>query len=406
MSTVPALGSPAVGARPNDRRWLALAIIAVVQLMIIVDGSIVTIALPTAQRALGISTADRQWVITAYTLAFGGLLLLGGRIADYVGRKRVFVIGLIGFAAASAVGGLAQDGAMLFASRAVQGAFAAVMAPAALSLLAVTFTDPKERAKALELRVANPLLPLRVVTERNRGGSFLTSMLVGAGLFGMFLFLSYYLQGTLHYSALQTGFAFLPVSGGVIASAALASFLLPRMPPRVIMGIGLLLSIAGLLLFTQIGVHSAFVPHILPGELVMSVGLGLVFVPVTSVSLFGVHPNDAGVASALVNTTQQVGGSIGTALLNTVAISASAGYLATRGGLHATAAALTRATIHSYVTAFWVAGGLMAVGLVAVLVLVNAKTEDVPTGIAIPVADEGPAAPAPPSADPALEPSA
>ncbi|MGH9127598.1 MAG: MFS transporter [Acidimicrobiales bacterium] len=515
MSTVPALGSPAVGARPNDRRWLALAIIAVVQLMIIVDGSIVTIALPTAQRALGISTADRQWVITAYTLAFGGLLLLGGRIADYVGRKRVFVIGLIGFAAASAVGGLAQDGAMLFASRAVQGAFAAVMAPAALSLLAVTFTDPKERAKAfgvfgaiagsglaigliaggvlvqyaswrwcllvnvpiglvtalagsrvlteskatgdahydirgavtatvglvclvygmseaashgwastdsvgflvaaaalllafvvIELRVANPLLPLRVVTERNRGGSFLTSMLVGAGLFGMFLFLSYYLQGTLHYSALQTGFAFLPVSGGVIASAALASFLLPRMPPRVIMGIGLLLSIAGLLLFTQIGVHSAFVPHILPGELVMSVGLGLVFVPVTSVSLFGVHPNDAGVASALVNTTQQVGGSIGTALLNTVAISASAGYLATRGGLHATAAALTRATIHSYVTAFWVAGGLMAVGLVAVLVLVNAKTEDVPTGIAIPVADEGPAAPAPPSADPALEPSA
>jgi EmrB/QacA subfamily drug resistance transporter len=495
MSTVSTRTSEGVDLAADPRRWLALSIIAIAQLMIVVDASIVNIALPEAQRDLHISLANRQWVVTAYTLAFGGLLLLGGRIADYVGRKRIFVIGLFGFAAASAIGGLAQDQVMLFASRAVQGAFAAIMAPAALSLLTVTFTDARERAKAfgvfgaiagggvaigliaggvlveyaswrwcllvnvpigvatavaalrvlheskaegearydipgaitvtlglvslvygttkaasdgwgssttliylaaavvllaafvlIERRVSNPLLPLRVVTERNRGGSFLTSMLVGAGLFGMFLFLSYYLQLTLHYSALKTGFAFLPFSAGVIASAGLASFLMPRIPPRVIMGIGLLLAASGLVIFTQIGVHSGYLVHILPGDIVMSIGLGLVFVPITSVSLFGVDPDDAGVASALVNATQQVGGSIGTALLNTVAISASASYLASHGGAaHALASVVAEATVHSYVTAFWVAGGLIAVGFVAVLLLVNAKTEDVPTEGAVPV---------------------
>jgi EmrB/QacA subfamily drug resistance transporter len=489
MSTVSTTANEEMTVDADPRRWLALSIIAIAQLMIVVDSSIVNIALPQAQRDLHISLANRQWVVTAYTLAFGGLLLLGGRIADYVGRKRIFVIGLIGFATASAIGGLSQDQAMLFASRAVQGGFAAIMAPAALSLLTVTFTDPRERAKAfgvfgaiagggvaigliaggvlveyaswrwcllvnvpiglltavaafrvlheskaegearydipgaitvtlglvslvygttkaasdgwgssttliylaaavillvsfviIETRVANPLLPLRVVTERNRGGSFLTSMVVGAGLFGMFLFLSYYLQLTLHYSALKTGFAFLPFSAGVIASAGLASFLMPRIRPRVIMGIGLFLTAAGLVVFTQIGVHSSYLVHILPGDIVMSVGLGLVFVPITAVSLLGVNPDDSGVASALVNATQQVGGSIGTALLNTVAISASAGYLASHGGAaHALASVVTRATIHSYVTAFWVAGGLIVVGFVAVLLLVNAKTEDVPT---------------------------
>jgi EmrB/QacA subfamily drug resistance transporter len=491
-STVSAPTDTVTAAPPDPRRWLALTIVAIAQLMIVVDSSIVNIALPSAQRALGISNDNRQWVVTAYTLAFGGLLLLGGRIADYVGRKRIFIIGLIGFAIASAIGGLAQDQAMLFGSRAIQGAFAAIMAPAALSLLTVTFTDPKERAKAfgvfggiagggvaigliaggvlveyaswrwcllvnvpiglitalaayrvlheskadgearydipgaitvtlglvslvygttkaasdgwgsfgtlvflaiavvllvafviIETRVSNPLLPLRVVTERNRGGSFLTSMLVGAGLFGMFLFLSYYLQGSLHYSALKTGFAFLPFSAGVVASAGLASFLMPRIPPRVIMGIGLLLTAAGLVIFTQISVHSGYVVHILPGDIVMSLGLGLVFVPITSVGLFGVNPDDAGVASALVNATQQVGGSIGTALLNTVAISASGSYLASHGGAHAVASVIAQANVHSYTTAFWVAGGIIAAGFIAVIALVNAKTEDVPVEGAI-----------------------
>lgn len=487
MSTISAPHPADPAEAPDPRRWLALGIIAVAQLMIVVDASIVTIALPSAQRALSITNADRQWVITAYTLAFGGFLLLGGRIADYAGRRRVLIFGLVGFAAASALGGLATDSGMLFASRAIQGAFGAVMAPAALSLLAVTFKEPKERARAfgvfgaiagggvaigliaggvlvqyaswrwcllvnvpigalsalaaqrvlqesraegcarydipgalsvtaglvslvygmteaathgwastdavaflaaaaallagfviIELRASNPLLPLRVVTERNRGGSFLTSLLVGAGLFGMFVFLSYYLQGTLHYSALRAGFAFLPFSAGVIASAGLASYLMPRVRPRRIMSTGLSMTTVGLLLFTQIGLHSSFAGAILPGELVMSVGLGLVFVPVTSVSLLGVKPDDAGVASALVNATQQIGGSIGTAALNTVAVSASAGYLAAHAGAGAGATVLARATIHSYTTAFWVAAALIAAGLVAVAVLVNARTEDVP----------------------------
>jgi EmrB/QacA subfamily drug resistance transporter len=432
-------------------------------------------------------------VITAYTLAFGGLLLLGGRIADYVGRKRMFIIGLIGFAVASAIGGLAQDSAMLFGARALQGAFAAVMAPAALSLLTVTFTDPAERAKAfgvyggiaggglaiglilggvltefaswrwcllvnvpigaitavaafrvvheskaegghhydipgavtitaglvalvygmteadtdgwasvttiaflvaaavilvafvlIERRSDHPLLPLRVVTERNRAGAFLTSLLVGAALFGLFLFLTYYLQGTLHYSALKSGFAFLPLSVGIVASAVAASFLLTRYPPRMIMSGGLILTAAGLFWFTQIGVHTGYLAHILPAELAMSIGLGLTFVPISSVGLFGVDPRDAGVASALVNATQQVGGSIGTALLNTIAASALSGYLASHlAAAHHSAAAIARitatATVHSYTTAFIVSALLAVVGLIVVLFLVNAKTEDVPT---------------------------
>lgn len=490
-------------APPDPRRWFALAIIAVAQLMIVVDATIVTIALPSIQRHLGMSNDARQWVITAYTLAFGGLLLLGGRIADYLGRKRTFVVGLIGFAAASALGGLAQDPAMLFAARAIQGAFGALMAPAALSLLTVNFTDSKERAKAfgvfgaiagggsaigliaggvlteyaswrwcllvnvpiailtalvaarvlsesrapsrsdgrprydipgaltatlglvalvygtttaashgwastdtivclilavlllvsfvlIEMRVSTPLLPLRVVTERNRGGSFLTSMLVGGGLFGMFVFLSYYLQGTLHYSALKTGVAFLPFSVGIVVAAGLASYLMPRVAPRIIMCTGLVMAAIGLVIFTTITVDSSYVVHVLPGELVMSLGLGLVFVPLTNVSLIGVRSGDAGVASAMVNATQQVGGSIGTALLNTIFISTSSGYLATHVGPHSVGAAMRQlgatATVHGYVSAFWVAGALLLTGFLVVLFLVNAKTEDVPTD-AIPVAE-------------------
>lgn len=473
----------------SSRRWIALAIIAIGQLMIVVDGSIVNIALPSAQHALHISLANRQWVVTAYTLTFGGLLLLGGRIADYMGRKRTFIVGLIGFALASALGGIAQDQAMLFGARGLQGAFAALMAPASLSLVAVTFTNPKDRAKAfgvfgaiagsgaaigviaggilvqysswrwcllvnvpigvvtavlavwlldesravgrahydlpgaatvtvglttlvyglteaagtggwgsasalvplitagvlliafvlIELKVDHPLLPLRVVLDRNRGGAFLTSMSVGAGLFGMFLFLSYYLQGTLHFSPLKTGFAFLPFSAGIIVSAGIASFLMPRTRPRVLMGVGLVVTIAGLLSLTQLGVDSSYATHILPGIIVMSLGLGLIFVPVTSVSLLGVEAHDAGVASAMVNATQQVGGSIGTALLNTVAVSAVTGYIATHGGRFASTSTIIQANVHSYTIAFWVAGGLMFLGLVAVLSLITTRVATKPT---------------------------
>lgn len=471
-------------AAPVDRgRWVALVIIAIAQLMIVVDASIVNIALPSAQHALHISTANRQWVITAYTLAFGGLLLLGGRVSDYAGRKRVFIIGLIGFAASSALGGIAPDAIMLFGARALQGAFAAVLAPAALSLLSVTFTDPRERARAfgvygaiaggglalgliaggllteyaswrwcllvnapiaavtavaafrylgesraegdgeggglgrydlpgaitstvglvalvygmteaatsgwgsaatvgmliaaavflvafvvIERRSPRPLLPLRVVTERNRGGSFLASLLVGAGLFGMFLFLTYYLQGTLHYSALRAGFAFLPFSVGVVASAGAASALLPRLAPRWITGAGLVMATVGMLWFTQIGVHTGYFSHVLPAELVMSLGLGLVFVPISSTALVGVSTDDSGVASAMINTTQQVGGSIGTALLNTVATTATAGYIAAHGPRF-----IAQGVVHGYTVSFLVGAALLVVALVLSLALINAR---------------------------------
>lgn len=468
---------------PDPLRWWALATVAAAQLMVVLDATVVTIALPSIQRTLHVSTADRQWVLTAYTLAFGGLLLLGGRIADYLGRKRVFVIGLVGFAAASALGGAAQGAAMLYAARALQGAFGAVMAPASLSLLTVTFTESRERAKAFavyggiagggaaigllsgglltqyaswrwclyvnvpiavvtavvalrvvgesrahgrtgydvqgalsataglvalvyglteasisgwtapatlgalcaaavllvafgvfEVRSPFPLLPMRVVIERNRGGSFLASFLAGLAMFGLFLFLTYYLQTVLHYSALKSGFAFLPFSGGIIVAAVAASRLLPRLGPRPLMVVGFVAATAGAAYLTRLGLHSAYVTAVLPSEVVMSLGLGLVFVPLSSTSLIGVEPSDTGVASGLLNATQQVGGSLGVALLNTVFATVAAGYMATHQGTPA-AAALSQ--IRGYSTGYWVSTGVMAAGAVVSLVLIRASRQHV-----------------------------
>jgi EmrB/QacA subfamily drug resistance transporter len=464
---------------PDPKRYWSLAVIALAQLIIVLDASVVIVALPSAQRALHISVANRQWVMSAYTLAFGSLLLLGGRIADYLGRRRIFIVGLLGFGAASALGGLAQDQAMLFGARALQGAFAALMAPAALSLLTVTFTEAHERARAfgvygaisgggaaiglvlggtltqlaswrwtllinvpialgaalaanrviresrgearagydlpgavsvtgglfllvygfttagthgwgapltvalltgavalmatfvgIELRSQHPLLPLRVLLDRNRGGSYLASLLVGSALLGTFLFLTYFFQGTLHYSALKTGFAFLPFSGGIIIGAGLASRLLPRTGPRALMVTGLVVATGGLIWFTRLGVDSSYLTYILPPEILVSLGMGMTFVPMSSTALIGVEPKDAGVASALVNTTQQVGGSLGTALLNTVAATAATTYLAT----HARSAAATQtAAVHGYTTAFTVSTVLLAVAAVVVGVLVRSS---------------------------------
>jgi EmrB/QacA subfamily drug resistance transporter len=476
---------------PGSRRWLALAVIAVAQLMVVLDASIVTIALPHAQADLGITNADRQWVITAYTLAFGGLLLLGGRIADFVGRKRVFLIGLIGFAGASALGGAAQNGGMLFGARALQGAFAAVLAPAALSLITVTFTEARERAKAfgvygaisgggaaiglilggvlteyaswrwcllvnvpiavatalaaiptvhesrasgnrhfdipgavlvtgglvvlvygfteaakpgvgwtaaptlrllaaaavllvafvvVEARTLHPLLPLRVVLDRNRGGSFAASLLVGAGLFAMFLFLTYYFQINLQYTPLKSGFAFLPFSGGIIVAAGLASALLPRVGPKPLMLAGMILATAGLFYLTRLDAHSSWLTDVLPSEIVMSVGLALVFVPLSSVALFGIDARDAGVASAMLNTTQQIGGSLGTALLNTLYASAVTSYLTSHalpGAGGATALTLA-AYLHGYRVAFFVGACLLAAALLVVALLITAKRDELP----------------------------
>ncbi|MEO5874450.1 MAG: MFS transporter [Streptosporangiaceae bacterium] len=463
----------------DPRRWRALAVIAIAQLMVVLDASIVNIALPSAQLDLHISTANRQWIVTAYTLAFGGFLLLGGRIADYAGRKRCFTIGLIGFAAASALGGAANGQTMLFAARALQGLFGALLAPAALSLLTVTFTDVRERAKAfgvygaiagggaaiglvvggvlteyldwrwclyvnipiaitaaffaqrvlseskaggstkydipgallstgglvalvygftqaenhgwsspqswlylvaagillvgfvlVELRSDNPLLPMRVLTERNRGGAYLGSLLLGVGMFGMFLFMTYYFQLILGFSALKTGFAFLPFSAGIIGAAATASTIQPRIGPRNTMLIGFTLAILGMLGLTQLTPTSEYALHVLPVLVALAIGMGLIFVPLSNTALTGVQNHDAGVASALVNTTQQIGGSLGTALLNTIAASATAGYLVAHG---TSDQAVAEGTVHGFTTAFTWSAGFLAVAAVAVAVLVNAK---------------------------------
>jgi EmrB/QacA subfamily drug resistance transporter len=486
--------APVSGAQ-DSRRWLALAVIAISQLMVVLDASIVNIALPSAQRDLGITDADRQWVVTAYTLAFGGLLLLGGRIADYVGRKRMLIVGLLGFAGASALGGIAGSAELLFAARALQGAFAALLAPAALSLITVTFTEPKERARAFgvfgavsgggaaiglvvggilteyaswrwclgvnvpiailaaaaafvivkeskahgntkydvpgavlvtaglvalvygfteaakpdlgwtapttlgflagavallaafvvwESRIANPLLPLRIALDRNRGGSYIVFLLVGAGLFGMFLFLAYYFQINLGYSALKSGLALLPFSGGIIVGAGVVSQIMPRVGPKPLMIPGLVLAVLGMLWLTQVTAETSYVTHVLPAELLMSFGMAAVFIPTSSTALVGVDEHDAGVASALLNTSQQIGGSLGTALLNTLYTSAVAGYLAARVKAPADVQRLQGdALIHGYHVAFFWAAVLLAAGLVAAIVFINARKDDIPSEAAV-----------------------
>lgn len=476
--------SPA--APPDPRRWAALAVIAVSTLMVVLDNSIVTIALPQAQAELGIADADRQWVVTAYALAFGGLLLLGGRIGDFAGRKRVFLIGLIGFAAASALGGLAWDPSMLLAARAIQGVFAALLAPAGLSLLVVTFSEPKERAKAfgvygavqgaggaiglilggvltqyvdwrwcllvnvpiavvvllaaipslresradgdrhydvpgailitaslttlvyaftlaatadvgwlapitlvllfagvalliafviVEARTSHPLLPLRVVLDRNRGGALLAAFLIFGGMFGMFLFLTYYFQVNLGYTPLQAGLAFLPFSGGIILTSTLAASLLPRFGAKPLLVVGATLGAIGLLLLTMLSPQSTYADGVLPTLIIMSIGLGMAFVPLSVLALHGVAPHDAGVASAMVNVSQQVGGALGTALLNTVFLSAFAGYLATNPGM---AAHSLSPYLEGYHAAFGVSAGLIVAALIVIVLLVKPRKSVAP----------------------------
>jgi EmrB/QacA subfamily drug resistance transporter len=480
MSVVdPAADRGAVELDP--RRWGILAVIVVAQLMVVLDASIVTIALPSAQHSLRISVDNRQWVITAYTLAFGGFLLLGGRVADLLGRRRMFIIGLIGFAAASALGGLAVDQGMLFGARALQGTMAALMAPAALSILTITFQgDPVERAKAfgafgavsgaggavgvlaggfltqyatwrwcllvnvpiaivaavaasrtvhesraeaktrydvpgallstlglvslvygftkaesdgwgatqtlvflaiamvlliafvlVEYASTHPLLPLRVVQDRNRAGAFLASLLTGAGLFAMFVFLSYYFQEVLHYSPLRAGVAFLPFAVGIVLAAAASTTLVPRIGVRVPMALGLLVGAAGLAWLTKIGVHTSFWTHVLPPEILMSVGLGLAFPPLSSTALMRVPDHDSGVASALVNTTQQIGGSLGTALLNTLAATATATYIAAHGRAFAQAG-----VVHGFSVAFALGSGLLLLAAIVCAVFVTGARRD------------------------------
>ncbi len=227
---------------------------------------------------------------------------------------------------------------------------------------------------AVELRSPHPLLPVRVILDRNRGGAFLASLLVGSALLGTFLFLTYFLQETLRYSALKTGFAFLPFSGGIIMGAGVASRLLPRVGPRTLMVVGLVLASGGLFWFSDLGVTSTYLAHVLPPEVLVSLGMGMAFVPMSSTALIGVDPTDAGVASAFVNATQQVGGSLGTALLNTVAASAATSYLADH--LHATKV-LQKAAVHGYTTAFTVSALLLAAAALVAGLLIRASREKI-----------------------------
>jgi len=452
---------------------MILVVIAIAQLMVVLDSTVMNIALPSAQHALGFSNVDRQWIVTAYSLSFGSLLLFCGRLADLIGRKVMFITGLAGFALASAVGGASVNFAMLVTARACQGVFAAMLAPAALSLLATTFTIPKERGKAFGIygsvaagggavglllggaltsylswrwclyinlifasaaivggllllhkqprtgarldvpgvilvssgvfclvygfsnaathdwstpstwgflaagvvllaafafwmtRAKNPLLPPRVVLDRNRGAAYLAILVVGAGMFGVFLFLTYYLQDTLGYSPVITGVAFLPMIAGVATTSNLSNIvLMPRIGPKPIVASGLLLAAAGMAWLTQITPTSQYASNILGPIIVAGLGFGLVFSTAFNTGTYGVAPQDTGVASATVNTGQQLGGAMGTALLNTIAASATAAYLSSHLHGKPTTSVVQLALVHGYTTAFWWCAGLFLGGAV------------------------------------------
>jgi len=490
----------------HSRRWIILAFLGLAQLMVVLDATIVNVALPSMQLSLGFSNVDRQWLITAYSLAFGSLLFLGGRLSDVLGRKTTMQLGLIGFAFASALGGAAQSFSMLVAARAIQGAFGAILAPAALAMLTTTFTDPEERGKAFgiygsiagagaaiglllggiltqyldwrwclyvnlifagvalvgtqallvrergtasggldlvstslisgglfaivyglssaattatndatsgmtvtltsvfgtattigwlvvgvalvglfvfrQTRIERPMLPMDVVLDRARGGSFLSILIAAASMFATFFFLTFYLQKVHGYSPVRTGLAFLPMVVVLSATAATASTkLLPKIGPRPLTTTGMALGAGAMLIFTQLTVTSSYTTHVLPGLLVAGMAMGLVFATSMNTATARVRPEYAGSASASVNVTQQVGGSIGTALLSTVAIAASIaflpkGFILTSTPTAAQAALYKAGQVDGYTTAFWWAAGMFAIGaLIAGFVLPSGRPQ-------------------------------
>jgi EmrB/QacA subfamily drug resistance transporter len=465
---------------PN--RWAVLALLSIAQLMVVLDATIVTVALPSAQRALHFSPDSRQWVVTAYALAFGSLLLVGGKIGDLFGRKWALIVGLVGFAAASAVGGLAQSFDVLVFARATQGVFGALLAPAALSLLTVTFAGtedwsrafgifgavaggagalglllggvltqvlswrwcfyvnlviavpttivalrllvnhrPPDRARIdipgvltwtlglfalvfgfsnaethgwgatatvvaliaspvlltafvlIERRVEHPLLPLHIVWNRARGGSYAALLVTGAGVFAVFLFLTYFLQVNLAFSPLKTGLAFLPLTVVlVITSTTVQTRVVERTGVKPLVLVGMALGVVGMLLLTQLTPTSSYGTGVLPALLVIGVGMGCIFAPAFSAATLGVAPNDAGIASAMVNTSQQVGGSIGTSLLSTIYATAVASYLTSHPRVPGLAAA---AQVHGDTTVFWWAAGIFGLGFLLTLVIMPSRCE-------------------------------
>lgn len=469
-----------VSSQADTNRWAVLALLGTAQLMVVLDSTIVNIALPSAQKALHFSTADREWIVTAYALAFGSLLLLGGKLGDLFGRKWTFIVGLSGFALVSAIGGLAQNFETLVSARAFQGMFGALLAPSALGLLTVTFAGSPDRPKAfgifgaiagggasvglvlggaltqffswrwclyvnlviavptaffalrllvnhrdpepahidvpglltssaglfalvygfsnaetqswtatativalvaspvlltafvfIESRARHPLLPLQIVRNRSRGGAYIAVLLASAGVFGVFFFLTYYMQLTLRFSPLTAGLAFLPLTGLLVATSVTAqTSVLPRTGAKPLVMTGMTLGAVAMILFTRLTPGGTYATQVLPGLLVIGMGMGCIFAPAIGTATLGVEVHETGVASALVNTSQQVGGAVGLALLSTVSASAVAEYARSHSGESGLAGA---ATVHGYTTGFWWAAGIFASGFVLSLVILPWK---------------------------------
>jgi EmrB/QacA subfamily drug resistance transporter len=466
-------------AAPDPKRWQALAIVCVAFFMTVLDVSIVNVALPSIGESLHFSATGLQWVITAYAITFGGFLLLGGRAGDILGRKRMFLVGVLIFSIASLVCGLSGSTGVLIAARAVQGFGAAIVSPSTLSIITTTFAEGPERNKALgiwgamggsgaaagvlfggiltkylgwewiffvnvpvgvlvlalapgivresrapdvgrnfdtvgaasvtggltllvygiskapvdgwgdattiglliaaaaliaffvlwESRAANPLMPLSIFRIRTLAGANVVGALLGASIFADFFLLTLYVQNVLHYSALKTGITFLATAGTVVLVAGLAQWLSTRIGPKPVMVAGLALNTGALIWYAQIPVDGTYVHNLLGGYVMFGFGLSFAFIPVSIAALAGVGPREAGLASGLLNTAQQVGGAIGVAIASSVAVSHATHLLQTGDS---TAAALTG----GYALAFWVIAGISAAGVVAALVLVK---NEIPT---------------------------
>jgi EmrB/QacA subfamily drug resistance transporter len=499
MSSNNVVRAEPIGAK-RDHRWLVLVIVSIAQLMVVLDSTVVNIALPSAQTDLGFHDSQRQWIVTSYALAFGSLLLLGGRIGDLVGRKRTFLIALVAFAAASALGGAAPSFAVLVIARTLQGVAGAMLAPAALGTLVTTFRDPRERGKAfgvfgtvavgggavglilggiltqylswrwcmyvnvvfaaaafvgaliymseakpptrprvdlvgtvlaavglfglvlgfsqaessgwasattivslvvgaamlvafvlVEQRVAHPLLPLRVVADRSRGMAFAAVGIAGVAMFGLFLFLTYYLQVVKHFSPVMSGLAFLPMIGCVMISSNTSNIVtLPRFGPRIVITIGMATGFVALGYLSRLDVHSSYAGGVLPALILMGFAMGMVMAPSMNTATAGVQPQDSGVAAALVSTMQQVGGSIGTAVMSTIAASVTASYASSH--VHVPGFDPVAAT-HGYTAVFltsslvFAVGGILAAALFPSKARLEAMRESVHSPAPAPAAD-------------------
>jgi EmrB/QacA subfamily drug resistance transporter len=465
---------------PN--RWAVLALLGVAQLMVVLDATVVTIAIPSAQHALHFSTESRQWIVTAYALAFGSLLLLGGKLGDLFGRKWTLIAGLAGFSIASAIGGLAQSFGVLVAARTLQGGFGALLAPSALGLLTVTFEGSPDRPTAfgifgaiagggaslglilggaltqvlswrwclyvnlviavpttlvalrllvnhsapdrdpidipgvltsalglfalvygfsnaethswsatatvvalvaspvlltafvlIERRAKHPLLPLHIIWNRGRGGAYSTIVLAGAGTFAVFLFLTFFLQQQLGLSPLTTGLAFLPLTGVlVVTSTTVQTRVIQHTGVKPLVLAGTALGAIAMFIFTHLTPGSSYAGNVLPGLLILGLGMGCIFAPAFSTATLGVQGREAGVASAMVNTSQQVGGSVGTSLLSTIFASALGSYAAAH--LHAAGLA-NAAAVHGYTRAFWWSVGIFALAFLLAMVILPGRAK-------------------------------